>query len=305
VTRYRNLAIAVAVGLLLIFGLFASLGRISDAPTRQISYSELVQMMDAGEVRSITISGEEAFGKLRDGSSFATTLLPFYSSDIVKQLTEKGVQVDARATQSDNALVTFLVYWLPFLTLIGVWIYFVRQIRAGFSKLDERISKARLASATMGSADVSHNDPTISVIVKRLPHAGDLPLPAYQSASAAGLDLCAADVATIEPGAHALIPTGFAIALPANHEAQIRPRSGLAASQGVTVLNSPGTIDADYRGEIKVILVNLGQMTVRIARGDRIAQMIVAPVSHATVVEVEELDPTARGGAGFGSSGKR
>jgi dUTP pyrophosphatase len=145
----------------------------------------------------------------------------------------------------------------------------------------------------------------IRIQIKRLAHAGDLPLPAYQSAAAAGLDLRAAESAEIEPGKRAVVPTGFAIALPTGHEAQVRPRSGLAASHGVTVLNSPGTIDADYRGEIKVILVNLGQETVRIARGDRIAQMIVAPVSHAALLEVEELDETERGVMGFGSSGRR
>jgi dUTP pyrophosphatase len=145
----------------------------------------------------------------------------------------------------------------------------------------------------------------IRVQIKRLPHAGDLPLPAYQSGAAAGLDLRAAEGTELAPGSRALIPTGFAIALPSGHEGQVRPRSGLAAHHGVTVLNSPGTIDADYRGEIKVILVNLGQETVHIARGDRIAQLVVAPVSHATPVEVEVLDETERGVLGFGSSGRR
>lgn len=145
----------------------------------------------------------------------------------------------------------------------------------------------------------------IRVKIKRLPHAADLPLPSYQSAAAAGLDLHAAEAVELAPGRRALIPTGYAIALPPGHEAQVRPRSGLAASHGVTVLNAPGTIDADYRGEIRVILVNLGSDTFRIARGDRIAQMVVAPVSHATLIEVGELEETARGIAGFGSSGRR
>jgi dUTP pyrophosphatase len=144
----------------------------------------------------------------------------------------------------------------------------------------------------------------IRVQIKRLPHAADLPVPAYQSAAAAGLDLRAAESAEISPGKRAVVPTGFAIALPPGHEAQCRPRSGLAANHGLTVLNSPGTIDADYRGEIKVILVNHGEAAVRIARGDRIAQLVVAPVSRATLLEVEDLDETARGAAGFGSSGR-
>ncbi len=147
------------------------------------------------------------------------------------------------------------------------------------------------------------------VEIKRLDHAGDLPLPAYQSEHAAGFDLCAAVPAdapvAIAPGARALIPTGFAMALPAGTEGQIRPRSGLAAHHGVTVLNAPGTIDADYRGEIAVILINLGQETFQIERGTRIAQMVIGHCLRAELCESDNLDLTKRGIGGFGSTGKR
>jgi dUTP pyrophosphatase len=148
---------------------------------------------------------------------------------------------------------------------------------------------------------------TADVRITRLPHAQDLPLPAYQTALAAGLDLMAAVAAdapvTIAPGARALVPTGLAMALPAGFEAQVRPRSGLAVKHGLTVLNSPGTIDADYRGEILVILVNLGAESVAITRGMRIAQLVVATVTRATFIEVTQLDETGRGSGGFGSTG--
>jgi dUTP pyrophosphatase len=147
----------------------------------------------------------------------------------------------------------------------------------------------------------------VAVRVLRLPHAADLPLPAYQSAQAAGLDLLAAVPAeggvTLPPGTRAAVPSGIAIALPAGTEAQVRPRSGLAVRHGITVLNSPGTIDADYRGEIQVILINLGDQPFTVIRGMRIAQLVVAPVSRAALVEVQTLDETARGAAGFGSTG--
>ena len=147
----------------------------------------------------------------------------------------------------------------------------------------------------------------IEVRVKRLPHAADLPLPAYQSALAAGLDLMAAVPAdapvVIAPGGRAMIPTGIAIALPPGSEGQVRPRSGLAARHGVTVLNSPGTVDADYRGEINVILVNLGAEPFTIARGTRIAQLIIAPMMQATICDSANLDETTRGVRGFGSTG--
>jgi dUTP pyrophosphatase len=143
--------------------------------------------------------------------------------------------------------------------------------------------------------------------LRRLPHGAGLPLPAYQSAHAAGLDLAAAVGADapvmLAPGARGLVPTGFAIGLPEGFEAQVRPRSGLAAHHGVTVLNTPGTIDADYRGEIQVILVNLGAEPFVVTRGLRIAQLVIAPVAHATIVEADTLDDTARGAGGFGSTG--
>ena len=143
--------------------------------------------------------------------------------------------------------------------------------------------------------------------VMRLPHGADLPLPAYQSEGAAGLDLLAAVAAdasvVIGAGRRALIPTGVAIALPAGTEGQVRPRSGLAARHGVTVLNSPGTVDADYRGEIQVILVNLGQEPFTVARGMRIAQLIIAPTVQVTIRETAKLDETTRGVGGFGSTG--
>ncbi len=141
----------------------------------------------------------------------------------------------------------------------------------------------------------------------RLPHAADLPLPAYQSAMAAGLDLLAAvptdAPAKIPPGGRAMIPTGIAIALPCGREGQIRPRSGLAIRHGLTVLNTPGTIDADYRGEIQVILVNLGNEEFIVSRGMRIAQLVIARVEQVGLVETAELDPTARAGGGMGSTG--
>ncbi len=143
--------------------------------------------------------------------------------------------------------------------------------------------------------------------ILRLPHGADLPLPSYQSAHAAGLDLLAAVPAnaplTIAPGARVLVPTGIAIALPPDCEAQVRPRSGLAARQGLTVLNAPGTIDAEYRGEVQVLLINLGQEPVTINRGMRIAQLVVTPVLRVQVVETGALDDTLRGSGGFGSTG--
>ena len=149
---------------------------------------------------------------------------------------------------------------------------------------------------------------TVEVRIRRLPHAEGLPLPAYETAHAAGMDLRAAveegAPLTLAPGARAMVPTGLAIALPEGFEAQVRPRSGLAARHGITCLNTPGTIDADYRGEVKVILVNLGSEPFEIARGERIAQMVVAPVTRAVWAEVEELDDTTRGAGGFGSTGK-
>ncbi len=145
----------------------------------------------------------------------------------------------------------------------------------------------------------------LKVSIQRLPHGAGLPLPAYATAQSAGLDLMAAidgDV-TLAPGARQLIPTGLSIALPAGHEAQVRPRSGLALKHGITVLNSPGTIDADYRGEVKVLLINHGPENFMLKRGDRIAQMVVAPVTRIAWVAVEVLDETERGAGGYGSTG--
>jgi len=148
----------------------------------------------------------------------------------------------------------------------------------------------------------------IELDIRQLPHAVGLPLPAYQSGHAAGLDLIAAvpesASLSLAPGQHALVPTGLAIALPEGFEAQVRPRSGLAAKHGVTVLNAPGTIDADYRGEISVILINHGAEPFTIRRGERIAQMVIAPVVQAKLNPVSSLPETRRGSGGFGSTGR-
>jgi len=148
----------------------------------------------------------------------------------------------------------------------------------------------------------------VTVELQRLAHADGLALPAYQTSEAAGLDLMAAvpdsEPWTLAPSQYALVPTGLAIALPPGYEAQVRPRSGLAAKHGVTVLNSPGTIDADYRGEIKVILINHGAAPFVIKRGERIAQMVIAPVVQAALVPVATLSATDRGAGGFGSTGR-
>jgi dUTP pyrophosphatase len=148
----------------------------------------------------------------------------------------------------------------------------------------------------------------VTLRVLRLPHGADLPLPSHQSEAAAGLDLMAAVPESapivLASGERSLIPTGLAIALPSGFEAQVRPRSGLAARHGITLLNAPGTIDADYRGEVMVLLINLGAEPFTVMRGMRIAQLIVAPVVRADVAEVAELDPTRRGSGGFGSTGR-
>jgi dUTP pyrophosphatase len=149
----------------------------------------------------------------------------------------------------------------------------------------------------------------VKLHIQRLPNSGGLPLPSYQSADAAGLDLVAAlpedAPMTLAPSARALVPCGIAIALPPGFEGQVRPRSGLAVRHGVTVLNAPGTIDADYRGEVMVLLVNLGTEPFLVTRGMRVAQLVVAPLGRARVVETVELDATARGAGGFGSTGTR
>lgn len=143
------------------------------------------------------------------------------------------------------------------------------------------------------------------VLIKKLEHANDLPLPNYESVAAAGMDLRAAVASpiVIKPGERVLIPTGLQMALPEGYEAQIRPRSGLAIRNGITMLNTPGTIDADYRGEVKVIAINHGDEEFVVHHGDRIAQMVITPVTQFPVVEVSDLDETERGQGGFGSTG--
>ncbi|KRB86117.1 deoxyuridine 5'-triphosphate nucleotidohydrolase [Sphingomonas sp. Root710] len=146
--------------------------------------------------------------------------------------------------------------------------------------------------------------PEISIRLKRLDHGAGLPLPAYATAHAAGLDVVAAEDVTLAPGARYAVATGFAIAIPEGYEVQVRPRSGLALKNGITCLNTPGTIDADYRGEVKIILANLGSDPFEVKRGERIAQFVPAAVQRAAFAEVEELDDTARGTGGFGSTGR-
>ncbi|RNJ63907.1 MAG: dUTP diphosphatase [Porphyrobacter sp. IPPAS B-1204] len=144
---------------------------------------------------------------------------------------------------------------------------------------------------------------SVNVEVKRLPHGAGLPLPAYATSGAAGMDVVSAEELTIAPGARHAVATGLALAIPQGYEIQVRPRSGLALKHGITVPNTPGTIDSDYRGELKVILINLGNEPFAIARGDRVAQLVLAPVVQAAWAEVEELDATERGEGGFGSTG--
>ncbi len=144
----------------------------------------------------------------------------------------------------------------------------------------------------------------IDIDIRRLSNGEGLPLPSYASEGAAGLDVVAAEDLTLAPGARHAVATGFAIAIPAGYEVQVRPRSGLALKHGITCLNTPGTIDSDYRGEVKVILANLGGEPFDVRRGERIAQLVPAPVLRAGFREVDELDSTARGGGGFGSTGR-
>jgi dUTP pyrophosphatase len=146
---------------------------------------------------------------------------------------------------------------------------------------------------------------TITIALKRLPHGAGLPLPAYATEHAAGMDVVSAENVTLPPGGRHAVATGFAMAIPAGYEVQVRPRSGLALKHGISLPNTPGTIDADYRGELKVIMINLGTESFEIARGDRIAQLVAAPVQAAVFAEVESLDETARGEGGFGSTGVR
>ena len=143
----------------------------------------------------------------------------------------------------------------------------------------------------------------VPVLVKRLPHGEGLDLPAYATDGAAGMDVVSAEDVTIPPGGRHAVATGLALAIPPGYEIQVRPRSGLALKHGITVPNTPGTIDSDYRGELKVILINHGETPFEILRGDRVAQLVVAPVTRGTWLEVDELDETARGAGGFGSTG--
>ena len=144
----------------------------------------------------------------------------------------------------------------------------------------------------------------IPIRLRRLPHGHGLPLPAYATAGAAGMDIVAAEDIALAPGARHAVATGFAIAIPEGYEVQVRPRSGLALKHGITCLNTPGTIDSDYRGEVKVILANLGDEAFQVTRGERIAQIVPAAVTRAEVTEVDTLDDTARGAGGFGSTGR-
>lgn len=148
-----------------------------------------------------------------------------------------------------------------------------------------------------------HSPEPVPVMVKRLPGNDDLPLPAYATSGAAGMDVVSAEDVDLAPGARHAVGTGLAMAIPEGFEIQVRPRSGLALKHGVTVPNTPGTIDSDYRGELKVIMINLGAETFSIRRGDRVAQLVLAPVTQASWLEVAELDETARGAGGFGSTG--
>ncbi|MBR0552086.1 dUTP diphosphatase [Stakelama marina] len=144
----------------------------------------------------------------------------------------------------------------------------------------------------------------IDILIRRLDHGVGLPLPAYATKGAAGMDVVAAEELVLAPGARHAVATGFAVAIPHGYEVQVRPRSGLALKHGITCLNTPGTIDSDYRGEVKVILANLGSEPFAVARGDRIAQLVPAPVQRAELIETADLDETARGSGGFGSTGR-
>jgi dUTP pyrophosphatase len=152
-------------------------------------------------------------------------------------------------------------------------------------------------------SDNRHSPPNIPVLVKRLPHFEGLELPEYATAGAAGMDVLAAEDVTLAPGARHAVATGLAVAIPPGYEIQVRPRSGLALKHGITVPNTPGTIDSDYRGELKVILINHGAEEFAVRRGDRVAQLVLAPVTRASWLKVDELDDTARGEGGFGSTG--
>ncbi len=150
---------------------------------------------------------------------------------------------------------------------------------------------------------MSHSAQSVPILVKRLPHGEGLDLPAYATDGAAGMDAVSAEAVTLAPGARHAVATGLAVAIPYGFEIQVRPRSGLALKHGITVPNTPGTIDSDYRGELKIILINHGTEPFEIRRGDRIAQLVLAPVTRASWLKVDELEETARGEGGFGSTG--
>ncbi len=154
------------------------------------------------------------------------------------------------------------------------------------------------------AAPAPHGATDVTIRIRRLPNAGGLPLPAYASDGAAGMDVVAAETLTLRPGARAAVATGLAMAIPAGWEVQVRPRSGLALTHGITCLNSPGTIDSDYRGEVKIILANLSADPFEVKRGERIAQLVPARAWRAALEEVDTLDDTARGRGGFGSTGR-
>ena len=153
------------------------------------------------------------------------------------------------------------------------------------------------------TSEPAPSPPDVPILVRRLPHGEGLELPAYATAGAAGMDVLAAEHVTIAPGARRAVSTGLAVAIPPGYEIQVRPRSGLALKHGISVPNSPGTIDSDYRGELKVILINHGTAPFEVRRGDRVAQLVLAPVTRASWLQVEELDQTLRGEGGFGSTG--
>jgi len=187
---------------------------------------------------------------------------------------------------------------------IEAWVHASRPRIAATSGTSESRLRRSAADATRRTNEQSSGIRMIEIRLKRLPHGEGLPLPAYASEHAAGLDVAAAEDVTLRPGQRSAVATGFAIAIPHGYEVQVRPRSGLAFKNGISVLNTPGTIDSDYRGEVKVILANLGTGVFEVARGERIAQLVPAPVLRAQFEEVEDLDETARGAGGFGSTGR-
>jgi dUTP pyrophosphatase len=308
----RNFGLWIIIGLVLIalFNLFQNTGqRTAGRDFAYVVYSQFLTDVNSGKVRNVTMAGHQITGTYSDMTTFQT-----YSPDdprLVQTLQERNVQITARpSTEGETSVSDRLISWFPmvlllavliFFMILAVWIFFMRQMMGTGGKA------LGLAKSNAKSPTEAHARVTFDVVVRvlRLPHAAGLPLPSPASAIAAGLDLSAAVTETLllVPGTRATIPTGFALALPEGTEAQVRPRSGLAAEHGVTVLNAPGTIDADYRGEVKVVLINLGSVPFTISRGMRIAQLVVAPVLRVTLTEVSSLDNTGRGAGGFGSTG--